>query len=164
MSKTPANAVADLYGNRVRVRACGVFISDNKLLLVNHTLYGSGTSFWNVPGGGVEFGEPATVALQREFEEETGLLVRVGELLFVNEFINPPLHAIEMFFKIESADGNLKKGRDPEFSDNGQILKEVRFLSISELEQIPNSNRHGLLKNIKSFHEIFVLKGYRVFE
>lgn len=150
----------NIYGNRIRVRACGICFDNNKVLLVNHSLYGSGNSFWSPPGGGVEFGEKAVEAVKREFKEETGLNVEVGEMLFMNEFIQPPLHAIEIFFKILSFDGELLTGIDPEFSSQNQIIKEVQFLSLEEIKLLPNKSAHSLFKKISSFDDIFKLQGY----
>ena len=42
-------------------------------------------SFYRIPGGGVEFGETAAEAIQREFIEEFELYVNVGELAIANE-------------------------------------------------------------------------------
>ena len=61
-----------IYGNRVRVRTCGIYWKDNMILMVNHLGLGP-ANFWAPPGGGVEYGESLTRALEREFEEETGL-------------------------------------------------------------------------------------------
>jgi len=143
----------------VRVRVCGIYIENNKLLLVNHALDSSTSSFWYPPGGGVEFGETAADALKREFKEETGLKVDVGEMLFMNEFIQPPLHAIELFFYIRSAMGELMTGSDPEFSGQDQIIKEVRFLTIEEIKALPDIFAHNLFKRINSIDDILGLKG-----
>jgi len=150
------------YGNRVRLRVCGIYIEDDKLLLVNHSLYGSETQFWSPPGGGVDFGESAMDALKREFREETGLLVEVGEMLFVNEFIKPPLHAVEIFFKITSATGSLLKGIDPEFDKDSQIITEVKFMSLPELRTLPDEFMHSQLKNINSFSDLFQVRGFLI--
>ena len=152
--------VEELYGNRVRVRVSGICIKDNKILLVNHSLYGSGTSFWNPPGGGVQFGEKAIDALKREFKEETGLKVEAGEMLFMNEFIQPPLHAIEIFFQIFSQEGVVETGADSEFSENDQIIREVKFMDIKEVNELPYECVHSILKQINSFDDILKLKGY----
>jgi len=43
--------------------------------------------FYLLPGGGQEPGETLTEAIQRECMEEIGAPIRVGELLFVREYI-----------------------------------------------------------------------------
>ncbi len=47
--------------------------------------------FWSLPGGRVEFGEAAEVAIRRELREELGVTIRTEELLWV----------LEQFFEIE---------------------------------------------------------------
>lgn len=152
--------VSQFYGHRVRLRACGIYIKDNEILLVNHSLYGSGTDFWSPPGGGVEFGESAKDAVKREFFEETGLIVEVGKMYFVNEFIKPPLHAVEMFFEIISADGIIEKGNDPEFTESNQIIRDVRFWSVAGLAELPRESRHSLLQNLNSMDDILMSENF----
>ena len=152
--------ISQFYGHRLRLRACGIYIKDNEILLVNHSLYGSGTDFWSPPGGGVEFGESARDTVKREFFEETGLMVEVGKMYFVNEFIKPPLHAIELFFEILSADGIIEQGSDPEFTESNQIIREVRFWSAAELAGLPPGSRHSLLQNLDSVGDILVSENF----
>ena len=90
--------VRKLYGNRLRLRVCGLYREADQLLMVRHRSIGPTDTFWCPPGGGSQFGETATEALVREFLEETGLEVEIGNMLFVNEFMQPPLHALELFF------------------------------------------------------------------
>ncbi|MGO2695468.1 NUDIX hydrolase [Bavariicoccus seileri] len=62
------------------VRACGILCCDKKVL-VSHEDDGSQT----LVGGAIHFGEPTEEAVVREFKEETGLSVRVKQLLGVVE-------------------------------------------------------------------------------
>ena len=65
--------------------ARGVAIHDGKLLLCR----GKGAASTYLPGGHIEFGETARVALVREIKEELGVDSRAGEFLGVveNSFI-----------------------------------------------------------------------------
>ena len=70
--------------------------------------------FVDCGSGGLQYGESMQECLKREFEEETGLQVKVKRFLFVNEFLQPPLHAVEFFFEVRITGGNLRTGTDPE--------------------------------------------------
>ncbi len=58
----------------------GVLIKEGKVLLARHT-YGGGKGRSIVPGGYLNQGEMPDEALMREFKEEVGLQIAVGELL-----------------------------------------------------------------------------------
>src|SRR5689334_17426491 len=117
--------IAQEYGNKVRIRVCGLCWMDEKLLLVNHTGLGNG-AFWAPPGGGMDFGTSIQANLKREFVEETGLTVEIGPFLFGCEYIETPLHSVELFFKTTVIDGKLRVGSDPELD----IIKDVRFFDV----------------------------------
>jgi 8-oxo-dGTP diphosphatase len=105
--------VAKIYGDKVRVRACGICWEADRLLMVNHSSI-TPTNFWAPPGGGVEFGESIGDTLTKEFAEETGLKIKPGDFLFGCEFIKRPIHSIELFYSVTVHDGKLKTGHDPE--------------------------------------------------
>jgi 8-oxo-dGTP diphosphatase len=151
--------VQQRYGDRVRVRACGLLVMDNALLLVNHRSL-TATDFWAPPGGGVEFGERAEICLVREFLEETGLQIQVGDFLFACEFIHPPLHSVELFFLIDGAKGIPTKGNDPEMTSEGQIIEAVRFIPWTEIQQMNPAVLHGLFRLVGEPAQILQLKGY----
>jgi len=152
--------IKDLYGGIVRVRVCGICMANHKILLINHSLYGKDGFFWSPPGGGIGFGETAEIALQREFREETGLEVKIGQLLFVNEHIQAPLHAVELFFKIDSFEGMPEKGYDPELPAENQIIADVRFMSWEELRKFQDHQLHSLFSHVQALDEILQLKKY----
>ena len=72
---------------------------------------------WMVPGGNIENGETSEAAAVREVMEERG-----------QRFVN--------FFLGELKGGSLSLGKDPEFDDEHQVLREVRFMTREEIEKI----------------------------
>ncbi len=121
------------YQNKIRIRVCGLLIEDDQILLVKLLSPLSNELIWIPPGGGVDFGERREEALQREFLEETGLHIETGEHLFTNEVIHPPYHAIEFYYKVKRSGGKLSLGSDPEHDEQTQIIRDLRFISITEL-------------------------------
>ncbi|MGM0945320.1 MAG: NUDIX domain-containing protein [Bacteroidota bacterium] len=155
--------IATKFGNRLRTRVNGVLIEDEKILMINHQMSDQ-QDFWSVPGGGMKYGSSAHANLQREYLEETGLEVEVGDFLFVHEFLEPPLHAVELFFEVKLKGGSLHLGTDPELEKENQILKELTWMSLEELRSLPNASVHQIFWTIKSFQDLGLWKGYFNFE
>lgn len=158
--KKAREEVARLYGNRLRVRVCGICIEGHKILMLNHRGIGHTDTFWCPPGGGIQFEETTHQALGREFREETGLEIEVGDLLFVNEFIKSPLHALELFFEVKKKGGHLSLGIDPEMTQDTQIIQEVRWMSFDDIKKYPVHEVHALFSYCNTFEDIYQLKGY----
>jgi 8-oxo-dGTP diphosphatase len=118
------------------MRASGILKKDDSVLLVQLKSPVSNELVWMPPGGGIKFGEPMAQCLKREFAEETGLEVTMGPLLFVNEMVQPPFHAIECYFSVEKTGGQLHLGTDPELDEANQLLKDVQWISIDSLDEI----------------------------
>lgn len=151
------NPNASAYANKLRVRVCGVCQQENKLLLVRHDSTLNNNAFWAPPGGGVDFGETMQQALEREMLEETGVKVSVGRFLFINEFVQPPLHAIEFFFEVKITDGSIITGSDPEAAADKQLIRQVQWLPIKELQAIPTSDKHRALQHLFSLDDLLGL-------
>lgn len=147
------------FGNKVRVRVCGLCWKDDSLLLINHRLY-EGQDFWAPPGGGVEYSQPMEDCLKREFMEETGLQINVDSFRFVAEFVKPPLHAIELFADVSVTGGRLIRGVDPEMPAETQIIHAVEFVPWSTVQSIPEYEKHGILKLCKTVKELKTLTGF----
>ncbi len=124
------------YSGFVRVRACGLFVENTKLLLVKLTSPITGEEIWIPPGGGVEFKESLKETVKREFKEETNLTVKVGELVFTSEMINGHFHAIEFYYRVSKLEGELLLGKDPEHEGGNQLISDVGFFSKQELQKI----------------------------
>ena len=63
---------------------------------------------WCIPCGYVEYDEDVRQAAQREFQEETGLLVEVGEVYAVHSnFHNPASHSVGIWFRGTVLSGTL---------------------------------------------------------
>jgi ADP-ribose pyrophosphatase YjhB (NUDIX family) len=157
----PDPEVVHTFGNRLRLRVCGLCLDGDALLLANHRGVGLLEHFWIPPGGGLHFGESAPEALRREFREETGLAVTVGDFLFVNEFIGPPLHAVELFFRVHATGGRLRTGTDPEV--DRQLITEVSYLDFAAVKALKPAEAHNLFRYCESLPALLAMRGYYLF-
>jgi len=135
--------IINQYGNHTRIRVCGVCIEQGKILLLNHIGIRENADFWCPPGGGLQFGETIEDCLKREFQEETNTEISVGKFLTINEFINPPLHAIELFYEVKIMSGVAKKGIDPEMEE--QIISDLRWF---DLEETKGLSAHKIIEKL----------------
>lgn len=67
------------------VRVYGILLDDEKRLLVSDEFI-RGAYITKLPGGGLEFGEGTRDCLKREFKEETGLDVTIGDHIYTTDF------------------------------------------------------------------------------
>jgi len=133
-------------------------VKNDSILLVNH--HGiSNQDFWAPPGGAIEFGEAAIDCLHREFSEEVGLSIKPGKFLFACEFIQHPLHAVELFFEVFPLSDQVHIGSDPE-QGSPSIIRAVKFMSWNEIKKLPTDQCHGILKHIDHPSKITTLNGY----
>ncbi|CAN5471980.1 hypothetical protein BH10BAC2_BH10BAC2_24070 [soil metagenome] len=67
------------------IRVYGILTDEhNRVLLSDEFIRGN--YFTKFPGGGMELGEGTRECLKREFKEETGLDVRVGEHIYTTDY------------------------------------------------------------------------------
>src|SRR5580693_1532186 len=99
------------YPDRPIVGVGGVVISNGRVLLIrrgNPPLEGE----WSIPGGTLEVGETLPEAVKRELAEETGIEVRVGEMIEALEriFLDPQgrskYHYVILDYLCEMTGGN----------------------------------------------------------
>jgi ADP-ribose pyrophosphatase len=105
------------YPDRPIVGVGAVIVRDGRAVIVcrgGEPLAGE----WSVPGGVVELGETLRQAAEREALEETGLVVRAGEVLEVFDSIVPDAagktqyHFVLIDFLCEHVSGELRAGGD----------------------------------------------------
>lgn len=113
--------------------AQGVLRHNGRVLLVGND-YGSPELAWSLPGGRTEPGENLTSTLVREFTEETGLSIVVGDLLYVMEARSPTMqrHFITTIFEVSLL--NPARGDEPPAVSFGADLavKAIRWVTPEE--------------------------------
>jgi ADP-ribose pyrophosphatase YjhB (NUDIX family) len=132
---TPVSTLAEPssreYPDRPIVGVGAVIVDHGRVLLVKRgrpPLLGE----WSLPGGVVELGETLRAAAEREAQEETGLLVKAGEVLEVLDRIipgkngSPQYHYVLVDFLCTLQGGELRAGGD---------AADVRWAKESELAE-----------------------------
>jgi len=71
--------------DRFTIRVYGILTDSNKRVLLSDEFI-RGDYFTKFPGGGMEFGEGTRDCLKREFKEETGLNVTIGEHIYTTDY------------------------------------------------------------------------------
>ena len=90
-----------------------VIILDEDRIILGRRSRGIYQGAWCIPCGYVEYDEDVRQAAEREFLEETGLVVEVGEVYTVHSnFHNPEMHSVGIWFRGTIESGNLCAGDD----------------------------------------------------
>jgi len=120
-----------MIDRRVNVR--GIVFKDGKILAqqLKPGVDEKERDYWCTPGGGLEEAESLIEGLTREIIEETGVIPKVGNLLFVQQFQDDSglreKEQLEFFFNIENANDYEKI--DLSATSHGEIeIKHVEFI------------------------------------
>jgi len=127
---------------RLRISVMGLFIQSDTVLMI-HKMTGPEPDCWDLPGGGLQPGEPIIQALKREIREETGLSeVRVGNLLTLVEGFFPHwrgqlLHSLSIVYECAvEGESVVSPTGDREVGTTG-----VQWLPVTELTSDTCSTR-----------------------
>lgn len=116
----------------IEVITRGLCVRDGRVLLC-HSVPGN---YLYLPGGHVEFGEPAGVALAREMMEEAGTRVDVGPLLLVSEHRftqnGKPRHELNLTFEMV-LHGEQLESLEPDIAFEWVDLAVVQDLDVRPL-------------------------------
>lgn len=129
-----------------RVTIKGMCVREGKLLLVRESQSHSGQK-WELPGGGLDFGEAIPDALSREIKEETGLKVtkmsKAPVYVWTSRSENKRgldwFYSCVMLYRVEFEDLN--------FFPNSEC-EAVEFFEASELSSLRMSGQLSPVKEI----------------
>ena len=85
-----------------RIGVFALIFNHERQILLGHR---RDIDWWNLPGGGMEVGETVDEAICREVREETGLDVKVGQLIGV--YSKPQKQEVVLTFLCQVIGGNL---------------------------------------------------------
>lgn len=118
----------------VIVRCAGIVIKNNKILLVKSDY--DNKIYWILPGGGLCHGESLKECVKREVFEETGIKVKVGKLIFIDENCSQKNPMIHFTYLCKPQNDDLIIGSDPDHK--GGVIKDVKYFDISAILKMDN--------------------------
>jgi ADP-ribose pyrophosphatase YjhB (NUDIX family) len=123
---------------RFNYRVAGVCVQQAHVLLHREITWG----VWALPGGRVQWLESSRDALLREMEEETGLRVDVGRLLWSVEnffaFDGLRFHELGLYYAMTLPDGSSRNDVGSEFTGfEGEVPIIFRWVRIDRLQDLP---------------------------
>ena len=119
----------------------GAVIRDHQILLIKQTEHASGRSYWLLPGGGIEADETEEGCVQREVLEETGLQVRVQDLLLDEPGSPGGTYQRRKTYRCQVLDGAAQPGSEPE----GVWASAYRFTEVGWFDLRQPTTWNGLI-------------------
>jgi ADP-ribose pyrophosphatase YjhB (NUDIX family) len=128
------------------VRVYGILLDEQNRLLVSDEFI-RGDYITKLPGGGLEIGEGTRDCLAREFVEETGLKVSVGEHLYTTDFFqisafNKKDQIISIYYMVHSNDcGSIKTSeiafdfKPGQVADKTATAESFRWVAFEKLNE-----------------------------
>jgi len=112
-------------GNTVRVVAA-LIVRDHQVLACQRTRHQTLPLKWEFPGGKIETGEQPRHALQRELQEELGIVAKIGdEVSRINHEYKDGKRVELRFYRVSEFQGELEN----------RIFRDVRWISRRQLPQ-----------------------------
>lgn len=115
----------------MRVRGCALIEKDQKVLVLAYDYPGG--RVYAIPGGGVKEGESLGDSIVREYQEELGIQVKLGDLRFVGDMmaqdggIKQTVHVV--------FEGSILSG-EPILNADETSAAEVLWLDLERLDEV----------------------------
>lgn len=133
-----------------RIRAAGLLLRDDHILLVRHEV--NGDIYWIPPGGGFESDKDTSTrdTVQRECREETGLVVEVGPLVYVREFSEPSAGRfhMELFYRVDAWSGDVSLNNLRGMGGDEFAIRDVAWIPRADLPRLPSYYPAELLDDV----------------
>jgi 8-oxo-dGTP pyrophosphatase MutT (NUDIX family) len=119
-----------------RIRAAGLILDGERILLVRHRTPGTERDWWIPPGGGLKPEDAGVLdTARREIFEETGLAATVTRIAYVNEWrqASTGIHHLECFVPVDRFTGEPTLHHIREHEAESHFIKELRWMSRQQL-------------------------------
>lgn len=152
---------------RFNIRVYGLLIDDNERILVSDECI-RGKYYTKFPGGGMEQGEGTIACLIREFEEETGLQIKVLSHYYTTDFFqisffNQEEQIVSIYYKVSSSGLDKLEVKTavfdfdvPQLEDEDEQKEVLRWIQLNELQEQDVSlpiDKIVVKKLIKEYHD-----------
>ncbi len=146
----------------VRNSAKAIIIRDNQLLVIKNTT--DGEDWFLLPGGGQNHGESLREALARECMEEASVVVEIGDIVFIRDYISrnhefaetdKDAHQVEFMFQCSiSEDAKPSPGSEIDQWQTG--VEWLPLDALTECKLYPAVLRKALLSGIPENQAIYL--------
>jgi len=128
------------------VRVYGILVDVHQRLLVSDEFI-RGNYITKLPGGGLEIGEGTREGLAREFMEEAGIEVHVGDHFYTTDFFqisafNNKDQIISIYYLVHTSDTTIVKTKEKAFdflpeevADPNGTAEHLRWMLLDELTE-----------------------------
>jgi ADP-ribose pyrophosphatase YjhB (NUDIX family) len=128
------------------VRVYGILVDAHQRLLVSDEFI-RGNYITKLPGGGLEIGEGTREGLAREFMEEAGIEVHVGDHFYTTDFFqisafNNKDQIISIYYLVHTSDTTIVKTKEKAFdflpeevADPNGTAEHLRWMLLDELNE-----------------------------
>jgi ADP-ribose pyrophosphatase YjhB (NUDIX family) len=142
--------------NKFFIKCRAMIFHQGKLLLVKHP---HDISFAAFPGGHLEWGEDVKGCLSREIIEELGIKPQIGELLYINSYIQDSNQYIEFFFNVLNGDEYFEK-KEVIRSHAHEIAEMIWVDKNDDIRILPKGIGEDFKNGTISFNTLKYIKDY----